>query len=130
MVAVPPVLFWVAPEMTSVPLPTMSPPLTFPREVPPPVFTSACDFSFAGFLSWAAAGVKNTVGKMHASIPAANRKDKLRRDSTGLVRLAGTSIFSRLFQNALSCGFPPTSISVAQGPYLFVMAISLFLNIQ
>jgi hypothetical protein len=82
-------------------------------------------FSSAGFFSWAAAGVKNTVGNKHASIPAATRNDKLRRDSTGLVRLAGTSIFSLLFQNALSCGFPPTSISVAQGPYLFAMAFIL-----
>jgi hypothetical protein len=39
-----------------------------------------------------------------------------RRESTALVRLAGTSIVSRCRQNALSCGFPPALIAVAQGP--------------
>ena len=41
---------------------------------------------------------------------------KLRRESTGLAWLAGTSIVSRCRQNTLSCGLRPALIAVAQGP--------------
>ncbi len=70
-----------------------------------------------GFPSSAIAGARRKVGKTHVrSAASAKSPSRLRLETTGLVRLAGTSIVSRCRQNELSCGFRPASIAVAQGP--------------
>jgi hypothetical protein len=65
------------------------------------------------------------LGKQPISTPAAPSRKMSRRDSTGLVRLAETSLVIRRRQNVLSCGLPPTSIDVAQGPKGFSIALLL-----
>ena len=61
------------------------------------------------------------VGRAISSNVAAPSQSRLRRDSAKLVWLTAASIVSRRRQNVLSCGLPPISIIVAQGPYQFDM---------
>ena len=79
----------------------------------------------AGFFSSAMAAASRSVGRTPTSAPAVPSQSKSRRESTGLVSLAAASIPSRRRQKALSSGFPPTSIDVAQGPKECVMAMFL-----
>jgi hypothetical protein len=64
----------------------------------------------------ATAGAVRNVGKAQINTAPTASPSRLRRESTGLVWLAATSIVSRDLQNALSCGFRPTLMAVAQGP--------------
>jgi hypothetical protein len=79
----------------------------------------------SGFSLSSAAPTDWNVGKTISIAAAAPSQSTLRRESTGLVWLVGTSIVSRRRQKVFSCGFMPASIDVAQGPYCFAMTLLL-----
>ena len=79
-------------------------------------FSSAVPLVSAGELSSVAiAGADCNVGITPSRTADTPSNIRVRRESTGLVWLVGTSIVSRCLQNALSCGFCPALIAVGPG---------------